>query len=76
MPEFTNYIKGTPSWAELSASDDQGALFDWVDEANEIGPCMYYHMQMLMLPQIRLDHWAVQYASHLQTYRTSVGSLD
>jgi|GEM_PF-6456004 hypothetical protein len=67
---------------ELSTSDDQGALafygalFGWVDEANEIGPCMYYHMQMLMLPQIRLYHWAVQYSSHLQTYRTSVGSLD
>ncbi|MDE0719707.1 MAG: hypothetical protein OSB75_04005 [Dehalococcoidia bacterium] len=24
-----------------------GALFGWVDEANEIGPGMYYHMQML-----------------------------
>jgi len=62
MPEFTNYIKETPSWAELSTSDDQGALafygalFGWVDEANEIGPGMYYHMQMLMLPQIRLYH--------------------
>jgi hypothetical protein len=131
-----------------------GALSGWVDEANEIGPGMYYHMQMLnglevaalyqqseeksnsefrpigrsssllmtsrkiespinytmlnvggtdlagviqiteeMKPmppawmvyfgvndvdtaQIRLYHWAVQYSSHLQTYRTSVGSLD
>jgi hypothetical protein len=24
-----------------------GALSGWVDEANEIGPGMYYHMQML-----------------------------
>ena len=47
MPEFTSYIEGTPSWAEPSTSDDQGALFGWVDEANEIGPGMYYHMQML-----------------------------
>jgi len=53
MPEFTSYIEGTPSWAELSTSDDQGALafygalFGWVDDANEIGPGMYYHMQML-----------------------------
>ena len=26
--------------------------------------------------RIRLYHWAAQYSSHLQTYRTSVGSLD
>ena len=46
MPEFTSHIQGTPSWAELSTSDYQGALmfynalFGWEDEANEMGPGM------------------------------------
>ena len=53
MPEFTSHFQGTPSWAELSTTDDQGALafygalFGWVDEPNEMGPGMYYHMQKL-----------------------------
>jgi predicted enzyme related to lactoylglutathione lyase len=53
MPEFTSHVQGTPSWAELSTTDDQGALafysalFGWMDEANEMGPGMYYHMQKL-----------------------------
>ena len=53
MPEFTSHPQGTPSWAELSTTDDQGALafygalFGWVDEPNEMGPGMYYHMQKL-----------------------------
>ena len=53
MPEFTSHLQGTPSWAELSTTDDQGALafygalFGWVDEPNEMGPGMYYHMQKL-----------------------------
>jgi hypothetical protein len=53
MPEFTSHIQGTPSWAELFTPDDQGALtfysalFGWEDEANEMGPGMYYHMQKL-----------------------------
>ena len=53
MPEFTSHIQGTPSWAELTTSDYQGALafycalFGWEDEANEMSPGMYYHMQKL-----------------------------
>lgn len=53
MPEFTSHIQGTPSWAELSTSDYQGALtfysalFGWEDEANEISPGMPYQMQKL-----------------------------
>ena len=51
MPEFTSYIQGTPSCAELTTSDYQGALtfysvlFGWEDEANEMSPGTYYHMQ-------------------------------
>jgi len=53
MPEFTSHIQGTPSWAELTTSDYQGALtfysalLGWEDEANEMSPGMYYHMQKL-----------------------------
>ena len=53
MPEFSSHVQGTPSWAELSTTDDQGALafygalFGWEDEPNEMGPGMYYHMQKL-----------------------------
>ena len=53
MPEFTSHPQGTPSWAELTTTDEQGAvafygaLFGWVDEPNEMGPGMYYHMQKL-----------------------------
>ena len=51
MPEVTSYAPGTPSWAELSTTDEAGALafygalFGWEDEANEMGPGSYYHMQ-------------------------------
>jgi len=53
MPEVTSHPQGTPSWVELSTIDDQaalafyGALFGWVDDPHEIGPDMFYHMQML-----------------------------
>ena len=53
MPEITSYAPGAPSWAELSTTDDAGALafygalFGWEDEPNEIGPNWYYHMQKL-----------------------------
>ncbi len=53
MPEFISHIQGTPSWAELTTSDYQGALtfysalLGWEDEANEMSPGMYYHMQKL-----------------------------
>ena len=51
MPEVTAYAPGTPSWAELSTTDEAGALafygalFGWEDEPNEMGPNWYYHMQ-------------------------------
>ena len=53
MPEFTSHIQETPSWAELATSDYQGDLtfcsapFGREDEANEMSPGMYYHMQKL-----------------------------
>lgn len=51
MPEVTSYAPGTPSWSELSTTDEAGALafygalFGWEDEPNEMGPGSYYHMQ-------------------------------
>ena len=53
MPEVTSHALGTPSWAELSTTDEAGALafysalFGWVDEPQEIGPDWYYHMQTI-----------------------------
>ena len=53
MPEFTSHPQGTPSWADLSTTDDKaalvfyGALFGWTDDPQEMGPGMYYHMQKL-----------------------------
>ena len=37
---------------------------------------VYFDIDDVDAAQIRLYHWAVQYSSHLQTYRTSVGSVD
>ena len=51
MPEVTSHAPGSPSWFELSTTDEAGALafygalFGWEDEANEMGPGSYYHMQ-------------------------------
>jgi predicted enzyme related to lactoylglutathione lyase len=51
MPEVTSYAQGAPSWAELSTTDEAGALafysalFGWADDPQEIGPNWYYHMQ-------------------------------
>ncbi len=51
MPEVTSYTPGTPSWAELSTTDDAGAvafygaLFGWEDDPQEMGPGWYYHLQ-------------------------------
>ena len=51
MPEVTSHALGAPSWAELSTTDEAGALsfygalFGWEDEPNEMGPNWYYHMQ-------------------------------
>jgi len=53
MPEFYSHIQGIPSLVELCTTDDQaalacyGALFGWVDDPQEMGPGMYYHMQKL-----------------------------
>ena len=53
MPEVTSYAPGTPSWAELSTTDEKGALsfystlFGWEDDPQEMGPEWYYHMQKL-----------------------------
>ncbi len=53
MPEFTSHLQGTPSWAELSTSDDKsavvfyGSLFGWTDDPQEMSPTMSYHMQKL-----------------------------
>ena len=51
MPEVTSYAHGTPSWADLSTTDESsalefyGSLFGWVDDPHEMGPDSYYHMQ-------------------------------
>ena len=51
MPVITSYAPGTPSWAELSTTDEKGALsfystlFGWEDDPQEMGPNWYYHMQ-------------------------------
>jgi uncharacterized protein len=51
--KVTSYEQGTPSWVDLSTSDVVGALgfysalFGWVDEPNDAGDGMVYHMQKL-----------------------------
>jgi predicted enzyme related to lactoylglutathione lyase len=51
MPEVTSHAPGAPSWAELSTTDEAGALsfysalFGWEDDPQEMGPGSYYHMQ-------------------------------
>ena len=53
MPEVTSHAPGAPSWAELSTTDEAGALafysamFGWVDDPQEMGPNWYYHLQKL-----------------------------
>ena len=53
MPEITRYAQGTPSWVELTTTDDTeavkfyGSLFGWVNDPQEMGPGSYYHMQQL-----------------------------
>ena len=53
MPEITKYAQGTPSWVELSTTEDTealkfyGSLFGWVDDPQEMGPGSIYHMQQL-----------------------------
>ncbi len=53
MPEVTSHAPGTPSWFELSTTDEKGALafygelFDWVDDPQPMGEDIFYHMQKL-----------------------------
>ena len=53
MPEVTAHAPGAPSWAELSTTDEAGALafysalFGWADDPQEMGPDWYYHVQKL-----------------------------
>ena len=53
MPEVTAHAPGTPSWSELSTTDEAGALafygalFGWVDNPQEMAPNSYYHMQTI-----------------------------
>ena len=53
MPEITKYAQGTPSWVELTTTDDTealkfyGSLFGWANDPQEMGPGSYYHMQQL-----------------------------
>ncbi len=53
MPEITSYAPGTPSWVDLSTTDEKGALafygalFKWEDDPQEIGPDSFYHIQKL-----------------------------
>ena len=43
MPKVTEHAPGTPSWADLSTSDDNGdvafygSLFGWTDDPQEMG---------------------------------------
>ena len=53
MPEVSSHAPGTPSWFELSTSDEKGvsdiysATFGWVDDPQPIGDNWFYHMQKL-----------------------------
>ena len=53
MPEVTRHAPGTPSWFELSTTDEKGALefycalFEWVDDPQPMGENVVYHMQKL-----------------------------
>jgi predicted enzyme related to lactoylglutathione lyase len=53
MPEITSYVQGTPSWVDLSTTDEKGALafysalFKWEDDPQEMGPDSFYHQPLL-----------------------------
>ena len=53
MPEVTTHSPGSPSWAELSTTDETGALhfygalFGWEDDPQPITESWTYHMQRL-----------------------------
>ncbi len=51
MPEVTAHTQGAPSWADLSTSDETGAIafysaiFGWTDDPQPMGEDSFYHMQ-------------------------------
>ena len=51
MPIVSSSPQGTPSWLDLSTSDEAaaiefyGSLFGWTNEANDAGGGMMYNMQ-------------------------------
>ena len=53
MPEVTSHAPGTPSWFELSTTDEKGAMefysaiFGWVDDHQPIYENWSYHMKKL-----------------------------
>ncbi len=51
MPEVTAHTQGAPSWADLSTTDETGAIafysaiFGWTDDPQPMGEDSFYHMQ-------------------------------
>ena len=51
MPEVTAHTQGAPSWADLSTTDETGAIafysaiFGWTDDPQPMGEASFYHMQ-------------------------------
>ena len=51
MPEVTKHSQGAPSWAELSTTDEAGALafhsaiFGWEDDPHPMGENWFCHLQ-------------------------------
>ena len=51
MPEVTAHTQGAPSWADLSTTDETGAIafysaiFGWTDDPQPMGEDSFFHMQ-------------------------------
>ena len=51
MPVVTDVTQGSPTWLDLSTTDEKaaiefyGSLFGWTNESNDVGNGVYYHMQ-------------------------------
>ena len=51
MPDVTAHTQGAPSWADLSTTDETGAIafysaiFGWTDDPQPMGEDSFYHMQ-------------------------------
>ena len=51
--QVSSFKQGTPNWADLSTSDEQGALqfysglFGWQDDARPMDDAGFYHMQQI-----------------------------